>query len=105
MPVDGSALGEPVVDANGHGVAFPPAQRGAGIEPLIVVAMRGAPVKLTAVSATVRSNSVPVRTGALPVAVSPAHAHAGLSQGTTPAERRPRPDPEETACAADPAGQ
>ena len=32
---------------------------GAGMEPLMVVAMRGAPVKLTGVSAIVRSNSKP----------------------------------------------
>ena len=42
---------------------------GAGIEPLIVVAMRAAPVKLTAVSAMLRSNLVPASTGAKPVTV------------------------------------
>ncbi len=42
---------------------------GAGIDPLIVVAMRAAPVKLTGVSSTYRSNEVPRSTGAVPSAV------------------------------------
>jgi len=66
---------------------------GAGIEPLMVVARRGAPVKLTGVSAIVRSNSVPLSTGALPVTVSAARTHSGLSQGDIPIRTPPAASP------------
>jgi len=38
---------------------------GAGIEPLMVVAVRGFPLKFTGVWATIRLNSVPESSGAL----------------------------------------
>jgi len=40
------------------------------MEPLMVVANSGEPVKFTIVSAMTRSNSVPLSTGAIPVVVA-----------------------------------
>ena len=68
-------------------IVSPSRQRnvGAGSEPLTTVAMRGAPVKLTGREDTVRSNSVPVSTGAIPVTVAAASpAQIGLTHGDRP---------------------
>jgi hypothetical protein len=52
------------------------------MEPLTVVAMRGAQVQLTGVSAIVRSNSVPPGTATVPSRIPRAScARADLSQG------------------------
>ena len=62
------------------------------MEPLMVVAVRGVPVKLTGVSPIVKLNSVPDRTGTVPVtAVLPSRAWAAL--GDKPSKPPPPANP------------
>ena len=66
---------------------------GAGIDPLIVVAIRVTPVKFTGISDMTRLISVPLSTGGTPLSINPSDAEAACNQAGVAASTPPRVNP------------